>query len=528
MRIAFVNPHGNFDAAGSHLTAHPDFGGQLVYVREVALALAALGHEVDILARRIVDPAWPEFASDQDAYPDQPGVRILRFPCGPDRFLPKEELWPHLDEWVDRIAQYYVEAGAWPDLWTGHYADGGLCAALLEARSGAPFVFAGHSMGAAKLDGLLHSGHEGAPLQIARLQELDARFNFGARIEAERVTISRAAAIITSSTLERYGAYGHPAYRDVVDVEDDSRFAQAPPGVNLHTFHPRNRCAREAEILEAIDAALARDISPERRELPSVIAWSRLDAKKNHLALVRAFATVPRLRSKANLVMITRGLDDPLHDLRSATTAEEAVLRPIVGEVERAALWGTVSAFSLAGQDAAAALYRWGVRTGGVFCLPALHEPFGLSLIEAMAVGLPVVATKHGGPREITDHGRAGLLADPCDPAELGARLTLLIGNRREWRTHSKRGRKRVLEHYNWPHTAECYARLAEEVVQGHRRARNPLPIPGFAQRAGPLPRLKAWASAEAPGEGLSGKGLWTSGTPAPEPGVSAARIANL
>jgi sucrose-phosphate synthase len=48
MRLAFVNPQGNFDPADSYLTAHPDFGGQLVYVREVALGLAAMGHQADI------------------------------------------------------------------------------------------------------------------------------------------------------------------------------------------------------------------------------------------------------------------------------------------------------------------------------------------------------------------------------------------------------------------------------------------------------------------------------------------------
>ena len=44
MHIAFLNPHGNFDPHDSHWTAHPDFGGQLVYVKQVALAMAEAGH----------------------------------------------------------------------------------------------------------------------------------------------------------------------------------------------------------------------------------------------------------------------------------------------------------------------------------------------------------------------------------------------------------------------------------------------------------------------------------------------------
>src|SRR5215217_9059188 len=138
MHVAFVNPQGNFDPEDSYWTAHPDFGGQLVYVKELALAMGDLGHKVDIVTRRIIDPDWPEFSSETDAYPDAPNVRILRIPCGPDTFLPKEELWPYLGEWAEGVARLYREEKSWPDLWTGHYADGGLAASLLKESSGVP------------------------------------------------------------------------------------------------------------------------------------------------------------------------------------------------------------------------------------------------------------------------------------------------------------------------------------------------------------------------------------------------------
>jgi sucrose-phosphate synthase len=62
MHIGFLNPQGNFDAHDSYITEHADFGGQLVYVKEVAIAIARKGHKVDILTRQIIDPDWPEFA----------------------------------------------------------------------------------------------------------------------------------------------------------------------------------------------------------------------------------------------------------------------------------------------------------------------------------------------------------------------------------------------------------------------------------------------------------------------------------
>jgi len=501
MLFAFVNPQGGFDAAGSRLSAHPDFGGQLVYVREAALALATLGHEVHILTRQVVDAAWPEFAAPEDGFPQAPGVRILRLPCGPPRFLPKEELWPWLHEWNARIIEWYGAEGRSPDVWTGHYADGGACAALLSAWSDAPFTFTAHSLGAWKLDGLLRT-EPGTPVKT-----LDRRYRFGARLAAERTAIARADAIVANSTTEQLDQYAHPAYRAAVSAQDSSRFAVIPPGVDLALFGPDVRTAREDEVLASIHAALARDVSPERAHLPPVVAWSRLAPTKNHIGLVRAFAASPELRARANLIIITRGLDDPLRRPETAGPDERVVLGPIIGEIQRSNLWGGVSAFNLEGQDALAALHRWTARSGGVFCLPSEHEPFSLSIVEAMGSGVPVVATTNGGPREITDYGRVGLLADPLDPLELASQLLKLVSSREEHAYFSAAGRARVLERYSWECTAKGYARLAEELVGCERRSAasaysGVCPIPRFMLQSGAsLPLLGRWTPALDPAE---------------------------
>ncbi len=487
MRVAFVNPQGNFDRRNSYLASHPDFGGQLVYVREVARMLGQMGHHADILTRRVVDPEWPEFEAPTDHYPDHDNVRILRVPCGPDRFLPKEELWPYLGEWTEGVAGLYREEGSWPDFWTGHYADGGLCAALLEEISGRPFTFTGHSLGAWKLDPLLEDEYD--------LASADARYNFGARIQAERAAMARSVAIVANSEAERREQYDHFAYRGAVDVDDDGRFAVIPPGVNFDIFDPDARGEREEEARRDIRAAIERDIDANRRDLPAVVAWSRLDPKKNHRALVEAFAGSDELRERANLLIVTRGLDDPLRDPDEASGEQRPVLETLISKVQRADLWGRVSAFNLSGQAALAALYRWGAETGGVFCLPAEYEPFGMTVVEAMASGLPVVATKNGGPRETTADGHAGLLADPHDPTDLASQLLRLLSDPETWQTFADRGLKRARETYNWRRTAEGYLRLAKEAAEAERAGDPDFPIPDFAR--GPvlasLPRLESW-----------------------------------
>ena len=452
MHVAFINPQGNFDPNDSYWTAHPDFGGQLVYVKELALAMGNLGHKVDIVTRRIVDPDWPEFASDTDAYPDAPNVRILRIPCGPDTFLAKEELWPYLGtEFVPRLLDLYEHEGSMPDAVTSHYGDGGLCAALIEERTGIPFSFTAHSLGAQKMDKMR--------IPRADIAEVDARYHFSSRLVAERLAMNRSNVNVTSTSQERFNQYTHNAYRGAVDPTDDERFAAVPPGVALHIFDKSARYEDEEAVRDHIQASLERDLHPDRIGLPCVVASSRLDPKKNHLALVEAFAGSPTLRESANLVILTGSLDDPLEDYSAAKDEERAVLDTLMEVIDRARMRGEVSMFAVRGQRALAATYRHLAQRRSVFALTALYEPFGLAPLEAMAAGLPAVVTKFGGPSESMREGdeEYGILVDPTDPEEVGAGLHTLTGNPEIWERYARAGYGRVLARYTWERTAEGY-----------------------------------------------------------------------
>ncbi|HIQ02092.1 MAG TPA: glycosyltransferase family 1 protein [Anaerolineales bacterium] len=474
MHLAFLNPQGNFDPADSYWTQHPDFGGQLVYVKQLAQAMGAEGHRVDILTRRVLDPEWPEFAAPFDAYTGIPNVRIVRLRAGPDHFLRKEDLWPHLvRDWAPNILAFYRHEGRLPDVFTGHYADGGLCGVLIEAETGVPFTFTAHSLGAQKMD----------KLDVTRenLAEMDARYHFGRRIIAERLSMNRSAVNITSTHLERFEQYAHPAYRGAVDVADDRRFAVTPPGVALSIFDAEARSEDEEAIHRYVAQRLARDLEGDRRGLPAIVASSRIDPKKNHLGLVRAFAQSQVLQERANLVLITGALDDPLRQDTGATPAEREVLAQVREVVAAHDLWGKVSGFALEGQPALAAAYRFLARRGSVFALTAHYEPFGLAPLEAAAAGLPVVVTRNGGPSESLREGGVeyGVLVDPADPADIARGLERLLTDRTTWAEFARRGRQRVLARYTWERTAEEYLAIIKEILlrPEARRSSSHLPI---------------------------------------------------
>lgn len=483
MHIAFLNPQGNFDPGDSYWTEHPDFGGQLVYVKQVALAMAELGHTVDILTRQIIDPEWPEFAESVDAYPESSDVRIVRLRAGPERFLRKELLWPYLvRDWVPRILSFYESEGQKPDAFTAHYGDGGLSGVLLEDATGIPFTFTGHSLGAQKMDKL--------NVTPENLEAMDDHFHFARRIIAERLSMNRSAVNVTSTEQERFEQYGHPAYRDAVDVEADRRFEVIPPGVNLAIFGKNVRNPDERETQAHVRAMLARDINESRQDLPAIVASSRLDPKKNHIGLVRAYAGSPELQRLTNLVMFTGALNDPLRDASDASETEQEVLAEIREVINEHNLWGKVSAFALQGQPALAAAYRYLARRGAVFALTALYEPFGLAPLEAAAAGLPLVVTENGGPSESLrdDEKEYGVLVNPEDPDNIADGLLRLLTSAETRDTFARRGRQRVLDRYTWDRTAEGYLAAIRGIVDDPdaRRPDDLLPIHPYFQDADP------------------------------------------
>jgi sucrose-phosphate synthase len=479
MHVAFINPQGNFDPKDSYWTEHPDFGGQLVYVKKVALAMAELGHEVDIITRRIIDPKWPEFAAPVDGYPGQPDAHIIRISFGGDRFLAKEQLWPYLgSEFVSGILAYYRQQGRAPEAITAHYADGGLTATILCQHIGIPFTFTGHSLGAQKMD-KLHASQ-------SNLAELDARYHFTQRIFAERISMNHASRVVVSTAQERQEQYAHSAYRGAVDVSDDSRFAVIPPGVNLKIFDHSVTSPIEKSIQEKAARIFERDLTLERRQFPAIVCSSRLDAKKNHIGLVQAYAQSQDLQRTANLVMVVRGLEDALHDRGTARGEERAILDEIVGLMDAHALWGKISAISLSGQDELAACYRYLAQRGSVFALTALYEPFGLAPLEAIAAGLPGVITKNGGPSEslfdASSGEEYGVLVDPSDPQDIARGLLKVLANPQKWRSYHDAGIQRVYDRYTWRRTAEGYLRELERILalRAAEAERPRLPIPGY------------------------------------------------
>ncbi len=441
LKVAFFNPQGNFDAYDSHLTEHPDFGGQLVYVKELAKAMDSLGVQADIITRQIIDPNWPEFSEFIDGYPDS-NVRIIRIPFGGEKFLRKEELWKHLREYVEGIIKFYEKDG-FPNFVTTHYGDGGISGAIFKQKTKIPYSFTAHSLGAWKLEKLLKNGRS--------REELDRIFKFTTRLTAENLAIKYASFIVVSTNQERYEQYSHPAYE--VDIYDD-RFVVIPPGINEKIF---NKDGRIDEDMVLYLKELESKLPISRQKLPYIIMSSRLDRKKNHIAVVKAFMENKQLQEEANLLIVTRGISDVCKYIEEHNNDEAEILKEIKNTLGSDGKSKVLFA-NISGQSKLASLYRYLAQRGSVFVLPALYEPFGLAVIEAMACGLKVVATKNGGPSEFLADG-SGVLIDPEDISDIQNKLLFAI------KAFEPVNSDVVVSNFTWKKTAEKYLEKIEEAI---------------------------------------------------------------
>jgi sucrose-phosphate synthase len=201
---------------------------------------------------------------------------------------------------------------------------------------------------------------------------------------------------------------------------------------------------------------------------PIILALSRPDARKNITTLIRAYGENERLREIANLGLVM-GVRD---DIRAMEKGPREVLSEVLLLIDYYDLHGSVAYPKQHDPDDVPLFYQLAAKTRGVFVNPALSEPFGLTLIEAAASGLPVVATEDGGPRDILADCKNGLLVDPLDSEGMGAALLDAMSDRERWRRWSRNGVAGARRCFSWSAHVNKYMRLVRATVTQHEKRR--------------------------------------------------------
>lgn len=444
LSISLISIHGLIRGENLELGRDEDTGGQTRYVVELARALGespGVGM-VQLITRQIVDE---RVSADYARLEEKigPKVRIVRIPFGPKRYLSKAKLWPYLDTFVDQCLNYFQRSNAVPDVIHGHYADAGYGGGQLARLLAVPFVFTGHSLGRVKEERLLASG-------LSR-EKIESRYRLATRIEAEEFALETCSLICVSTQQEVKEQYER--YENYIP----ERMEVIPPGVDLSAFHPPGKNDKATGIEKVVCRFL------DEPDKPVILAMARPDERKNLEALVQVYGESAQLQRAANLVLIMGSRDD----IRAMGSGARSVLQNILTLIDVYDLYGKVAYPKKHSSDEVAGLYRMVTKSRGVFVNAALTEPFGLTLLEAAASGVPIVATNNGGPGDIIANCKNGLLVDPFDPKSIEKGLMHALLEPAQWEEWSKNGLQNVHRHYSWERHTERYLRDVGEVVRG-------------------------------------------------------------
>lgn len=452
--IILISVHGLIRSKNLELGRDADTGGQTKYVLEMATELGRhpkVGR-VDLITQRVTgNQLDPIYGSKSECISDS--VQIVRLDAGDTEYVPKETLWDRLDNFTDHLISYINEQATRPDLIHGHYADAGYVAKQISQLLNVPLVFTGHSLGRVKRQRLLASG--------LKQDDIEQRYNISRRIDAEEETLGVADLVITSTHQEIEEQYG------LYDFYQPQRMTVVPPGTDLTQFHPPNGTEKEQAIYHELRRFLNQ---PDR---PVILALSRPDRRKNLHTLIEAYGESETLQQLANLVIIAGNRDD----ITELEDGARDVLTQILITIDSYDLYDKVAYPKRHQPQDVSVLYRIATVLGGVFVNPALTEPFGLTLIEAAACGLPIVATEDGGPKDIINNCSNGVLIDPLDKQQIADAITDILTCRRSWEQYSQNGIEGVQRHYSWRAHVETYMDKIVPLVQEYTRV-TPVNLP--------------------------------------------------
>lgn len=483
-RLLIVSPHGYFGQ--DNVLGRPDTGGQVVYIldqvraleQEMRARMAAQGVAVEprivVVTRLIPEADGTTCNQPLEKIQGTDQGWIVRVPFHHPNgevvrpWISRFEIWPYLEDFADQVErEALARLGGRPDLIIGNYSDGNLVASLLSSRLGVTQCNIAHALEQTKY---LHSA--------LYWEANDAAYHFACQYTADLIGMNHADFIITSTyqeiagtaegigQYESYRAFTLPGLYRVVNGIDlfDPKFNIVSPGADATIYFPYGEHERRLHsLMPEIERLLYADDPgvPHRGHFddpgkPLIFTMARLDRIKNLSGLTEWFGACERLAETANLLVIG-GHPDAALSVDEEEKSEIARMHALMGHYRldgRMRWLGARLDKNLAGE-----LYRHIADRRGVFVQPALFEAFGLTVIEAMASGLPVFATRYGGPLEIIQHGKSGFHIDPNDGAAAADAIAVFLeqcsAEPARWERISAGALARVAARYTWQLYAE-------------------------------------------------------------------------
>ncbi|MHB0868455.1 MAG: glycosyltransferase [Chloroflexota bacterium] len=410
-RIAMLSEH----ASPVALLGSEDAGGQNVYVDQVSRHVADLGFEVDVFTRR-----------DSEELPDEmdwaPGVRVVNLRAGPARFIKKDPMWVYMPRFRDRFLEYANRSSVEYDLIHANFWMSGWAACQAKQILDIPVVEIFHALG-----------------KVKRLHQGDADTSPEDRVVVEYGVIDDVDRIIAQCPNEMH---------ELVTLydADPSKIEVIPSAVDVETFRPVPREKARQEL----------GLDPGEWV---VVYVGRMLPRKGIDNVMLAFSELSARSEVPMRLMVVGGetIDgDPMQ------TPE---IRRLAGMADLHRVGDRVIFTGKRTQDRLKYYYS----AADVAVTTPWYEPFGLTPLEAMACGTPVIGSDVGGIKFTVADGETGFLVSARDPSALARRMERLLADRSLARRMGRAARARVEKLFTWQKVGERTAELYESMLRVHR-----------------------------------------------------------
>lgn len=411
-RLALISEH----ASPLATIGGVDAGGQNIAVAELACGLARLGYSVDIFTRSTS-------ADEPECVQWHPQIQVIHVSAGPRHYIPKEALLSYMDEFADSMIRFVEKSARSYRIVHAHFFMSGLVACKLKQTLRLPFVVTFHALGLVRR--LYQGATDGFPEE---------------RIIIEKQIVKEADSIIalcpqdSTDLITLYGA--EPARTTII-----------PNGYNPGDFFP----------VDPLTARRRLNLDPTK---PTMLQLGRMVPRKGIDTVVQALAILHQ----------KQGIDAQLLIVGGETRYADPVRTPEIARLQQLAVnLGVSEHITFTGSRNRDEL-RYYYSAADAFVTTPWYEPFGITPLEAMACGTPVVGSAVGGIKHTVVANKTGFLVPPKDPQALAAKLAILLTYKSLRNQYSRAAIRHVQAGYTWTQVARQTADLYDLVASGRIR----------------------------------------------------------
>jgi D-inositol-3-phosphate glycosyltransferase len=405
--IAFISDHASplADLGGV------DTGGQNVYVGQLCRFLADQGYRIDLFTR------W-ENRAQKRVVNWLPNVRVIHVKAGPIDVRPKEELLPLMDEFRENVLTFIRQENLHYELIHAHFFMSALVASQIKQILGIPYTVTFHALGYIRQ---IHQGvNDKFPVE---------------RIAIEKDVARQADSIIAECPQDRDDLIRY------YNVPDD-KITIIPCGFSEEEFYP----------IEKQEARKKLNLEPDEAIL---LQLGRMVPRKGVDNVVKAVGKLKANGKKVKLVIVGGECDEP----DATRNPELARLQAIAQD------HGVLDAVHFAGRKGRDQL-KYYYSAADLFITTPWYEPFGITPLEAMACGTPVIGANVGGIKYSVVDGETGALVTPEQPGELAFKVSELLADQDRLQRLGENALDRVRRYFTWAQVAEKVNKLYGSILE--------------------------------------------------------------